>query len=75
MGRMKELFMQLREQEEQNCSEEDLDREYWENVRVSQQIAEHEQSEKPEKTDKDESSQFVYHIDVPFWGSNLDKIV
>jgi hypothetical protein len=56
MGRMKELFMQLREQEEQNCSEEDLDREYWENVRVSQQIAEHEQSEKPEKTDKDESS-------------------
>lgn len=50
MGRMKELFMQLREEEMvQNAPEdENLNREYWESIRVSQQLAEH-QSEEPQK--------------------------
>lgn len=50
MGRMKELFMQLREEEMvQNAPEdENLNREYWESIRVSQQLAEH-QSEESQK--------------------------
>lgn len=56
MGRMKELFMQLREEEmaQNDPEDENLDREYWESIRVSQQIAEH-QSEKPKKEEKDDS--------------------